>query len=266
MIDYLVSLRWQDVLDILLVAFIIYEIILFIRGTRAVQMVAGLGILIVIYFIAREMGLQTLHWLLGTFLSSIFLVVVIVFQDDIRRALMQVGRTPFLRVDTATLQVLEEVVRSAVSLSNKGIGGLIALEREAGLKDYLESGILIDARVSREILLSIFYPTSPIHDGAVIIRNGRLSHAGCFLPLSTNPFLSKKLGTRHRAAIGLTEHTDAVAVVISEETGTISVAIDGKITRDLDAATLRNLLQNIWQEEKAGSQWWRKLVGTKIRK
>ncbi|MEW5948988.1 MAG: diadenylate cyclase CdaA [Thermodesulfobacteriota bacterium] len=266
MIEYLITLRWQDVLDILLVAFIIYEIILFIRGTRAVQMVAGLAILVVFYFMAREVGLQTLHWLLGTFLSSFFLLVVIIFQDDIRRALMQVGRTPFLKADTATLQILEEVVRSAVSLSNKGIGGLIAIEREAGLKDYLESGVPIDARVSREILLSIFYPTSPIHDGAVIIRNGRISHAGCFLPLSTNPFLSKKLGTRHRAAVGLTEHTDAVVVVVSEETGTISAAIDGKITRDLDAATLRNMLQGIWREEKDGRQWWKKLMGTKIKK
>jgi len=266
MIEYLTTLRWQDVLDILLVAFIIYEIILFIRGTRAVQMVAGLAILVVFYFMAREVGLQTLHWLLGTFLSSFFLLVVIIFQDDIRRALMQVGRTPFLKADTATLQILEEVVRSAVSLSNKGIGGLIALEREAGLKDYLESGVPIDARVSREILLSIFYPTSPIHDGAVVIRNGRISHAGCFLPLSTNPFLSKKLGTRHRAAVGLTEHTDAVVVVVSEETGTISVAIDSKITRDLDAATLRNMLQGIWSEAKDGRQWWKKLMGIKIKK
>lgn len=266
MLEYVTTMRWQDVLDIFLVTFIIYEIILFIRGTRAVQMVAGLAILVVLYFVAREVGLQTLHWLLGTFLSSFFLLVVIVFQDDIRRALMRVGRTPFLRVSTATLQVLEEVVRSAVSLSNKGIGGLIALEREAGLKDYLESGVPIDARVSREILLSIFYPTSPIHDGAVIIRNDRISHAGCFLPLSTNPFLSKKLGTRHRAAIGLTEHTDAVVVVVSEETGTISVAIEGKITRDLDAATLRNMLQNIWKEETGGQQWWKKIMATKIRK
>ncbi len=265
MIEYLTTLRWQDVLDILLVTLIIYEIILFIRGTRAVQMAAGLGIMVVLYFTARQMGLQTLHWLLGTFLSSFFLLVVIIFQDDIRRALMQVGRTPFLRVNTETLQVLEEVVRSAVSLSNKGIGGLIALERETGLKDYLESGVPIDARVSREILLSIFYPTSPIHDGAVIIRNARISHAGCFLPLSTNPFLSKKLGTRHRAAIGLTEHTDAVVVVTSEETGTISVAIDGKITRDLDAATLRNMLQNIWQEKKGGKQWWRKIMIARFR-
>lgn len=266
MLEYLLAFRWQDAIDILLVAFIIYEIILFIRGTRAVQMVAGLAIMIIVYFVAHEMGLQTLHWLLGTFLSSIFILVIIIFQDDIRRALMQVGRTPFLRVDAATLQVLEEVVRSAVSLSNKGIGGLIALEREAGLKDYLESGVPIDARVSREMILSIFHPTSPIHDGAIVIRSGRLSHAGCFLPLSTNPFLSKKLGTRHRAAIGLTEHTDAVVVVVSEETGTISVSIDGKITRDLDAATLRSMLQSVWEEEKEGKQSWQKRMWTRLRK
>ncbi len=266
MTEYVATLSWQDILDILVVAVIIYELILFIRGTRAVQMVAGLAILVVVYFVARKMGLQTLHWLLGTFLSSIFLVVVIVFQDDIRRALMQMGRTPFLRVNTETLQVLEEIVRAAVSLSNKEIGGLIVLERETGLKDYLGSGVPVDALVSREILLSIAYPTSPIHDGAVIIRNGRISHAGCFLPLSTNPFLSKKLGTRHRAGIGLTEHTDAVVVIVSEETGSISVAIDGKITRDLDAAGLRNMLQNIWKAEQGGQSWWKKMRLTKRKK
>ena len=265
MLEYLNTLRWQDAVDIFLVAVIIYELILFIRGTRAVQMVAGLAILVVVYFVAREMEFQTLHWLLGTFLSSIFLLVVIVFQDDIRRALMQMGRTPFLPINTETLLVLEEIVRASVSLSNKEIGGLIVLEREAGLKDYLGSGVLIDGHVSREILLSISYPTSPIHDGAIIIRNGRISHAGCFLPLSTNPFLSKKLGSRHRAAIGLTEHTDAVVVVVSEETGSISVAIDGKITRDLDAAGLRSLLQNIWKEQKEVS-WWKRLAAMRPKK
>lgn len=265
MTEYLVTLRWQDILDILVVAVVIYELILFIRGTRAVQMVAGLAMLIILYFVARKMELFTLHWLLGTFLSSIFLLVVIVFQDDIRRVLMQVGQTPFFRVNTEELQVLEEVVRAAVSLANKSVGCLMVLERSTGLKDYLGSGVRVDARVSREILLSIAHHSSPIHDGAVIIRRGRLSHAGCFLPLSTNPFLSKKLGTRHRAAIGLSEVTDAVIVVVSEETGTISVALNGEITRNLDAAALRDMLQELWRQEKIEKSWWKKFITVKVK-
>ncbi len=253
-------LRWQDVVDILVVAYIIYRVILLIRGTRAVQMAAGLAVITLVYFAARELGLFTLHWLLGTILSSLFLLIVIVFQDDIRRVLTQMGQTPFLKVRVKTFQALEEVAKAATSLSESSTGALIVLEREVGLGDYLESGVIIDGHVSRELLCTIFFKNTPLHDGAVIIQKGRLAVAGCVLPLSTNPNISRRLGTRHRAAIGITEQTDCVAVVVSEETASISVAIAGKITRDIDPGTLRRILHNTFAAEESEKPWWRRRI------
>ncbi|NDY42840.1 TIGR00159 family protein [Dissulfurirhabdus thermomarina] len=249
---------WLDVIDILLVAFLLYRVMLLLRGTRAVQMAAGLAVIIVVYFAAKALELYTLHWLLGTVLSSLFLLIIIVFQDDIRRVLTQMGQTPFLKTRVKTFQAMEEVAKAASTLAETKTGALMVLEREIGLGDYLESGVPVDGRVTRELLCTIFHPGTPLHDGAVIIRDGRLAGAGCVLPLTTNPDVSKRLGTRHRAAIGVTEHTDAVAVVVSEETGSISVAIAGKITRGIDSGTLRRILHNTFSLEEEERPWWKR--------
>lgn len=246
MLDILKSLRWQDIFDIAIVSFIIYRVILLIKGTRAMQMLAGIAILIVVYFGARELEFLTLYWLLGTFLSSIFLIIIIIFQRDIRRALTQVGQTPFSRGHEETVQALVEIVKASQEMARKKIGALIVIERETGLSDYLESGHLIDARVSKQLLLSIFHTDSPLHDGGVVIRDGRILTAGCVLPLTRNPYISKQLGTRHRAAIGLSEETDAVIIVVSEETQKISLVQHGAITTDLDENALRSRLDAIF--------------------
>ena len=258
--QYIAIIRWQDIVDILIVSYIIYRVILLIRGTRAVQMAAGLAVIIVVYFAARELELYTLHWLLGTILSSLFLLIIIVFQDDIRRVLTQMGQSPFLKIRVKTFQALEEIAKAATTMAENYTGALMVLERDVGLKDYLESGVVIDAQVTRDLLCTIFYKGTPLHDGAVIIQKGRLAVAGCVLPLSTNPVISRRLGTRHRAAIGITEQTDAVSIVVSEETGSLSVAIAGKITRGIDPGTLRRILNNSFAGEEMEKPWWRRRI------
>ena len=244
--DLLSSLRIQDAVDILIIAFVIYKIMDLIRGTRAAQMLVGLAVVFVIFLSSQTLELYTLNWVLDNFLSSILLVIVVIFQDDIRRALTQVGTRPFFGSEHHMQQEdVEEIVRAAASLASKRTGALIVLQREVGLNQYMEVGVRLDARVSRELLISIFQPTSPIHDGAVIVDKGRMIAAGCFLTLTTNPFVSKTLGSRHRAALGLTEETDALVLVVSEEDGIISLVREGKITRGVDTATLRNTLQKV---------------------
>ncbi len=246
MLEILQSIRWQDVCDILIVSFIIYRLMLLIRGTRAVQMLAGIVVLIVVYFGARELEFMTLYWLLGTFLSSIFLIIIIIFQRDIRRALTQVGQTPFSKPYEDTVHALVELVRASKVMAHQKIGGLIVIERETGLKDFIESGHTLDAKVSKDLLVSIFQTSSPLHDGAAVIRKDRILSAGSLLPLTRNPFISKQLGTRHRAAIGLSEETDAVIIVVSEETQKISLVQHGAMTTDLDESALRNRLDAIF--------------------
>ncbi len=246
MLELLYSLRVQDAIDIVLIAFVIYRIIDLIRGTRAVQMLIGLAVVFLTYLSSQYFEFYTLNWILDNFLSSILLVIVVIFQDDIRRALTQVGTRPFFGGERRIYQEeLEEIVRAAVSLAGRRIGALMVLQREVGLNQYVEGGTQLDARVSRELITSIFVPASPIHDGALIVHHGRIIAAGCFLPLTANPHVSKTLGTRHRAAIGLTEETDALVVVISEEEGAISMVREGRITRGVDAGTLRSTLQKL---------------------
>jgi diadenylate cyclase len=247
MFELLSNFRFRDAIDVGIIAFVIYQIIDLIRGTRAVQMLIGLVVFFLAFLSSRYFDLYALNWILDNFLGSILLVIVIIFQDDIRRALTQVGTRPFFGVESGLHgQDLEEIIRAAVSLASKRIGALIVLQRDVGLNDFIEVGTRLDARVSKELITSIFQPLSPIHDGALIIHKGRIIAAGCFLPLTTNPHVSKTLGTRHRAAIGLTEETDAVVIVISEEEGAISMVREGRITRDLDAATLRSTLQRMF--------------------
>ena len=251
-IELITKIKLQHIIDIMIVAYLIYRFFLAIKGTRAFQMVVGLGILFAAWKIASLSGLSTLNWIFQHFWGISVLIIIILFQPELRRVLAQVGQHRFIEAfyKTEKSLTIDIIVRSAVSLANKKIGALIVIERESNLNNYIESGIEIDALPSRELLNSIFNPKSPLHDGAIIIKNGRVAIASCFLPLSLNPNISKSLGTRHRAAIGLTEETDAVTIVISEETGTISIAISGKMTKDLDAVTLRKVLQKTLEYKK----------------
>jgi diadenylate cyclase len=239
--------RWQDVVDILIVGFVVYRLVLLIRGTRAVSMLTGLIVLAAVYQGAKLLELYTVNWILDALGNVILILIVVIFQHDIRRMLTQVGSGPFFggAPRVAHGQMIEEITRAAVQLAGRRIGGLIVIAREVGLNEYVEGGTQLDARVTRELIVSVFLPTSPLHDGALVVRNGRIVAAGCILPLTTNPNVSKTLGTRHRAAIGLTEETDAVAIVISEEEGKISLVREGRITRDLDAGILRSTLQQL---------------------
>ena len=245
--DVLLGFRWQDAVDILLLAVVIYSGINLIRGTRAVPMLIGLGVLYGVYFASGRLEIYTINVLLQNLLGWSLILVFIVFQNDIRRALTQVGTGPlFSSADrVAQSQAVEELVKGVTSMASRRVGALVVLQNEVGLNEYIEVGTRLDAQVSKELLASIFIPGSPIHDGALIIQQGRITAAGCFLPLTANPTVSKTLGTRHRAAIGLTEETDAVAIVVSEEDGMVSLVREGKITRDVDAGTLRTTLQRL---------------------
>ena len=232
-----------DLFDILILAYLIYQLVLLIKGTRAAQMMTGIVFVIGAYFVAGMLQLNTVQRFLGYLLYWIPFAVIVIFQNTIRRALSRFGRNPFFRSHQSE-ELINELVLAATSLASRRIGGLIVIEREQGLRNYIETGITIDANLSYDLILSIFYPKSPLHDGAIIIQEGRLRAASCFLPLTSHPTLSKEFGTRHRAAIGISEETDAVAVVISEERGTISVAFEGRIIEDVDALQLRDLLRD----------------------
>ena len=247
MLQALSEFRWIDLIDILIVTFVVYRLILLVKGTRAERMLWGLAVIVLVYFVSQRMELFTLHWILSNFLSSIVIIVIVVFQRDIRRVLVQVGRTSFFSRGLGLKEeLLEELTKAAFQMSKNKTGALIVLERDVGLGDYLDVGIEVDAKVSSEMLLSIFNPTSPVHDGAAIIRKGRISRVGCFLPLARDPEISKSLGTRHRAALGLTEDTDAVIIVVSEETGEVSLVVNREIIRDMDAGTFLKKLRDIF--------------------
>jgi diadenylate cyclase len=237
-------IRWQDLVDILLVTIIVYRVLLLIRGTRAVQMLTGFGIILIFYFLADKLRFHTLHTVLVEFFNNLILILIIVFQDEIRKALTQVGRNPFF-AGTNTIEevaIIEDICQAATALAHQRVGALIVLERETGLKNYIEAGTLIDSRVSTDLIISIFHPSSPIHDGALIIRGSRITSAGCLLPITRDPNVHRELGTRHRAAIGLTQETDAVVIVVSEERGEMSLVHHGQIVRDLDVNGLRHQL------------------------
>ena len=241
------NFRWQDAADIAVAAVIIYWVVNLVRGTRAAAMLLGLLVVWALYLAAERLEIFGTYTILHTLLSQILLIIVVIFQSDIRRALTQVGSGALFagRERHEQSQALQEVSRAAVTLAARRVGALIVLQREVGLKDYIEVGTPLDARVSRELITSIFMPQSPIHDGALIIQRGRISAAGCILPLTANPGVSRALGTRHRAAIGLTEETDAVAIVVSEEEGAISIVHKGHLTPRIDGGTLRASLEQL---------------------
>jgi len=248
MFDAILNFRYVwDTLDIILVAFIIYYVLRLLEGTRALQVLLGFVLLVVLYYVSQR-GLFTLNWILGQFLGSIIIIVVILFQNDIRRGLAAIGRRPFLlKMSPGKSKELftEEIVKAASYMANRQIGALIAIERVNSLSDFVEIGMRIDALVSRELIISIFNPSSPLHDGGIIIVGNRIMSAGSFFPLATDPDLERELGTRHRAAIGLSLETDALVIVVSEETGIISLAVGGEIKRGLDATSLQNQLLDL---------------------
>ncbi len=246
-----------DAVDILIVSLIIYELLKLIRGTHAVQMGLGIAVLVGMFYLSRGFQLETLNWLIRNVVGYVVFAAIVLMQGDIRRALVHIGRAPFFRLfrrlDRATADddLIEELMVAATTLSAKRTGALIVVERSIGLRNYIESGIPLDARLTYDLLVSIFQPTSPLHDGAVIVQGDRVAAAACFLPLTINPRLSREFGSRHRAALGATEENDAVALVVSEETGVISLIINGEMERSLEPDQLRLRLATLLVKRRA---------------
>ena len=265
------SIRWQDMLDIVLVTLLVYQLLLLVRGTRAMHVLIGLGMVLLLMLISQYLELWTLNWIISSFVASLIIILVILFQSDIRRVLSRMGQKSsvgrfitFLTKSTSnavksSADMVEEIVRTSVSLASSMTGGLMVIERYSGLDDIAEAGSALDAVVNRDLLLTIFWVGTPLHDGAVIISANRVVAARCVLPLSSNPSLPRNLGTRHRAAVGITEETDAVCVVVSEERGLISVAVNGQLHSDLDAVALRKLLYELLGIKEEKTSLWRRI-------
>jgi diadenylate cyclase len=246
-----------DSLDILLVAGLVYGLMILIRGTRAAQMTLGLLVLVLVWLLSDQLELLTLGFLLENFLTWGVLIVIVIFQADIRRALTRMGRGLFPTAARHEAHAIEEVVRACQVLAQRRVGSLIVIERDISLDEHLELGTRIDAELSRDVLIALFLPYSPLHDGAVIVREGRIAAAGCILPLALRGNLPSALGTRHRAAWGIAEETDALAIVVSEETGRISLVAGGEMLEDLDAPRLRQALLRMpegHRREEAGAE------------
>lgn len=274
-LDYLRTIKITDLIDIAIISYIFYKIILFAKETRAGQVLRGIGLLIVLLWLSNVLNLHILTYILSKAMELGFLALVVVFQPEIRHFLERVGSGQLRRLTGHTLSVptsdlesvIDETVAAYASMSKDKIGALTVFERNSILDTTLKSGTLLDAAVSSELLKNIFWPKAPMHDGAVVVRNGRVAGAGCMLPLSGNTNISKELGMRHRAGIGVTEHTDAVAVICSEETGSISVAVNGSIKRHLAPETLSRLLKNelLTVDENAVKKRNAKPVGDQIK-
>lgn len=260
-------INWiSTLLDVLIVYYVIYRILLIIKGTRAVPMLMGLVALVLLYFLSQKayVDLPTFNWLLEQFINSLFLIVVVLFQGDIRRALAAFGRTQFL-IGFRSGQgahVIDELVKVSNMLARQRIGALIVVEREGDLSPYMEEGTLVDAKVSKELLYSLFVPDrqNPLHDGAVVVRRGRIEAAGIFLPMSVNPNIERTLGTRHRAALGISEETDALIIVVSEERGTISLAHEGELEIDVPTTRMRERLTDLLLKRSSNKSAPRRMV------
>ncbi len=242
---YIVSqFRWQDGVDLLVVWFLVYRLLLLIRKTGAVQILSGLGLLAIFYILSVNFSLFTFNWILEKFFSHLFLIVVILFQSEIRRILAQLGSQSFFNGVSVVQEthVVEEIVQGIVTVAQKGYGALVVIEHDISVDYHIESGTEMDCKVSAEVIESVFLPGSPVHDGAMVIRNSRVLSVGCFLPLSKNPILDRNLGTRHRAALGLTEETDALVLVVSEESRSVGVVLAGQLTPNVDGKQLRRSL------------------------
>ncbi len=258
------TLEIKNLVDILIVALVIYEVLRLVRGTRAVQMAVGLGLVAALYQLSTWFGLNTVQWVLRNAVVYLGFAVIVLFQHEIRTALTHLGnniRIPFTnkkrQANPFGQEWYDEVVLAATTLSSEKTGALMVFERDVGLKQYIESGIRLDAKVNYDLLVTIFNTHTPLHDGAVIISDNRVAAACCFLPLTQNPLISRELGTRHRSAIGITEDSDAFAIIVSEETGVISFAIQGRLKRNQDGPGLRRLIQKAmepWQSEAESAE------------
>jgi diadenylate cyclase len=254
--QFFLNLRWQDALDIILVAVIIYQVFQALRGTQAIQVLAGLFLLFLGYVVARHLELFTLEWLLDIIVKSFVLIIIILFQADIRRVLSRMGKRAMTRAVVSEPSTLEEICDAGETLAGKHIGALIVLERYIGLSEFLEGAIKLDALVTKELLVSLFWPHNPTHDGAAVVQGDRIIAAGCLLPLSQNPNLDPDLGTRHRAAVGLSEQTDALVLVVSETHGYISLAQSGKLRRNLTRLQLRQALRDLLETPAGRKGTW----------
>jgi len=266
LIDIIKTMRINDVIDILIIAYVLYRLILVIHKTRAEQLLKGLAVLIVITKVSEWLQIGTVNYILRNAMTVGVIALLIVFQPELRRGLESLGRSGFLgknffffnEEEKDMSEVLGEICDAVQFLSRSKIGALIVLERETGLNELIETGIAMDSKISSELLINTFIPNTPLHDGAVIIRGDRIMAAGCFLPLTDNQNLSSELGTRHRAGIGVTEISDAVAIIVSEETGTISLAQNGRLSRHLDAKTLKEVLSSIFEVKENKKPVWKK--------
>jgi len=240
------SLRigWRDIMDVAVITFIFYRVILLVRGTRAVSVIYGLLLVLMVYFLSEQLGLYTLNWLLANFLGSIFLVIIILFQQDIRKALSEVGAGSMWRREAVKDEAVNQLISAVMALAKSRIGALVVIEKNVPLGDVVERGVKLGASISKDLLVTIFYPNTPLHDGAVVIRGQEIVAAACILPLSTGQRAKTEYGTRHRAAIGITEESDAIALVVSEERGAVSLAIGGRLTLSLDEVRLKRVLKN----------------------
>ncbi len=247
------ELSWSAAIDILLVSFLFYKLFQLVRGGRAFQMVVGTLLLVLLFFASRWADLTAVNFLLRNTLAYIGFAIIVLYQQELRRGLANLGRAPLFRFlnPTSSKGTLDEVAFSLLTLAERRVGAILVLERDIGLRSYVEAGVMLDAVVTYDLLLSVFNPKSPLHDGAVIIQGDRAAAAACFLPISINPQLGKELGTRHRAAIGISEDTDAIAIVVSEETGLVSFMEDGAIVSGLDGKQLRSKLRDAMGQKEA---------------
>jgi diadenylate cyclase len=238
---------WVDAVDILLISWLIYKLLQLIRGSRAFQMVVGTVILVIVFFASRWAQLETVNWLLRNSLGYIGFAIIVLYQAELRKALANLGKAPLFRFlnQSSTNETIDEISFAATALARRKFGAIIVIERDIGLRSYIEGGILLDAILTYDLLLSIFNPKTPLHDGAVIVQSNRVAAAACFLPLTITPHLPTELGTRHRAAIGITEDTDAVAIVVSEETRAVNYVENGRIFSDMKGDTLRTKLRQV---------------------
>ncbi|WP_457625752.1 diadenylate cyclase CdaA [Persephonella sp.] len=251
LIGIIKSMQLNDLIDILLVAVLIYYLLKFIIGTRGLQILIGLFFLLFLWLIAKILHLTTIEWIFDNLWSIGIFILIVVFQPEIRRGLAKIGERGLFRYSLLSKKkAIDEIIRAATFLAERKIGALIVFERSIDLENYTEGCVKLNADISLELLISIFIPQTPLHDGAVIIRDQQIVSARCFLPLTINPNIPKNIGTRHRAGIGISEETDAVALIVSEERGEISLAVDGKLHRDLDPLTLRNMLIKLLEIEK----------------
>jgi uncharacterized protein (TIGR00159 family) len=237
-------------IEICMLWFVYYGILLFARGTRGVYVLRGIILITLVFVITKQMGLERINWIFTKIFALSVLAFLIIFQQEIRRGLANIGQRRWSRFFLKESEIIKEITTACFLLSSRKIGALVAIERETRLENYIESGIDIDAKVNSELIMTIFMPNTPLHDGGIVIAGGRMAASGCLFPLTQNPKLSPTLGTRHRAALGLSEETDAIVVIVSEETGGVSVAIGGRLTHDLDRESLERVLGNLYRPDK----------------